>query len=578
MKNKKFKFLLSYLKYEKSLLFFGIVFSIIVAIISAYLPIIISNVINTEFSKVENFKNFITYYAILYLSLSILSFVFTIIFRICFAKLATKLSKKIQFDVVRKMQGFEMKYFDSASSGDLSSRFTSDTDTIKGLYETTFTNIFTVFINLLSILIVIFYTNKFLFLIVVVYFPIIHFSSKFYGKKIEKIQKNIRTHEGITSSIYNETVKALPIVQVFSNENKLKEKFLKENEKVKKGYIKRAIFNAAFTYNFSRLISGFSNVLLVLSFAFLKQKGWALNVGILYLLINYNQRISHLFGMLLWEISAYRTSFVACGRILKVLETDCETSGKEKINLLGEVEFKDVYFEYKENTPVLKNINFKLDKGKSIAFVGATGSGKSTIMNLVLGFYDNQKGEILFDNKNMKLLDKKNLRKQMAIVLQEPYIFTQTVFENIKMGDERISKKDALDALIKVGGKEFLEKRKDGLDTELIENANELSLGEKQILSFARAIVRNPKILILDEATSNIDTETEKIINYGIEILKKDRSTIIIAHRLSTIKNCDLIVMIENGNIIEKGRHDELILLNGKYKHWYEIQSSKEEN
>ena len=199
-------------------------------------------------------------------------------------------------------------------------------------------------------------------------------------------------------------------------------------------------------------------------------------------------------------------------------------------------------------------------------------------MNLILGFYENQRGEILFDGQNIKHLSKASYRKQMAVVLQDPYIFTGSIRDNITLKDESITEREVLDAIVKVGGKNLLQKRNNNLDYELAISGSDLSLGEKQIICFARAIVRNPKVLILDEATANIDTETEKIINYGIEVLKQGRSTMIIAHRLSTVKNCDTIVMIENGKVLETGTHDELIALNGKYKTWYEIQSAKGDN
>ena len=199
-------------------------------------------------------------------------------------------------------------------------------------------------------------------------------------------------------------------------------------------------------------------------------------------------------------------------------------------------------------------------------------------MNLILGFYENQRGEILFDGQNIKNLSKASYRKQMAVVLQDPYIFTGSIRDNITLKDESITEREVLDAIVKVGGKNLLQKRNNNLDYELAISGSDLSLGEKQIICFARAIVRNPKVLILDEATANIDTETEKIINYGIDVLKQGRSTMIIAHRLSTVKNCDTIVMIENGKVLETGTHDELIALNGKYKTWYEIQSAKGDN
>ena len=476
------------------------------------------------------------------------------------------------------MQNFKMQYFDSSYAGDLVSRFTTDTNTIKELYQTLLNDLLGFVLNLAMMLTVMFYISPYLLLIVLIYLPLMYMVTKCYGEKLTAVTKTIRKHEGITSSIYNETIKSLPVIQVYGNEDLMIESFEKENKEVEKNYIKRTILNALFSWNLIDFTMIFTNAMIVLVFTILKINGLGLSVGILYILIEYNKRILRLFMNFLSQINRYKTALVSCDRIIKIFEIEEEKTTDKEIELEGNIEFKNVGFEYKENVPVLKDVNFKLDKGKSIAFVGATGSGKSTIMNLILGFYENQRGEILFDGQNIKNLSKASYRKQMAVVLQDPYIFTGSIRDNITLKEENITESEVLDAIVKVGGKNLLQKRNNNLDYELAISGSDLSLGEKQIICFARAIVRNPKVLILDEATANIDTETEKIINYGIEVLKQGRSTMIIAHRLSTVKNCDTIIMIENGKVLETGTHDELIALNGKYKTWYEIQSAKGDN
>lgn len=572
----KIKFLYSYLKTEKLLLFFGIIICISNILLSTYLPTIISSAINTDIEKIEDINNFVLYYGGQYLAVVVLIFTSSIVFQLIFAKMSTRLSYKIQYDLVKNMQNFEMKYFDSAYAGDLVSRFTSDTVTIRRLYQTTFSSVFKILVSLIAILIILFTMNVYLFLIVVIYLPIMYLSTRYYGKKAEKYMMNIRTHDGILSSIYNETIKSLPIVQVYSNEKNMISTFEEESKIVKENYIKKSILDSVFTFNIAKFVRGLSGVLVVLIFSYLKYYKYAVNVGMLYLILEYNGRILNLFTEFLFQVGLYKSSFVACDRILKVINTEKEKNGSNVVDLKGNVEFKNVYFEYKENIPVLKDISFTLESGKSVAFVGATGSGKSTIMNLILGFYENQRGSITFDGNDLKDLDKINFRSQIAVVLQEPYIFNGSIYDNITLGEEKYKDSDVIDSIIKVGGKYLIEKLENGIHTDLLNNGSELSLGEKQIICFARAIIRNPKILILDEATANIDTETEKIISFGIEVLMKDRSTIIIAHRLSTIKNCDNIIMIENGNIIEQGSHLELIEKKGKYENWYRIQSSKE--
>ena len=578
MKNSKLKFLTSYLLEEKFLFFTGSICTVFRVFLDVYLPTVISSIIDADLVNMENFYSFIVQKALLYLGLNLLIIVLLLFVRTSFNKLSCNIAYKIQSGLIRRMQNFKMQYFDSSYAGDLVSRFTTDTNTIKELYQTLLNDLLGFVLNLAMMLTVMFYISPYLLLIVLIYLPLMYMVTKYYGEKLTAVTKTIRKHEGITSSIYNETIKSLPVIQVYGNEDLMIESFEKENKEVEKNYIKRTILNALFSWNLIDFTMIFTNAIIVLVFTILKINGLGLSVGILYILIEYNKRILRLFMNFLSQINRYKTALVSCDRIIKIFEIEEEKTTDREIDLEGNIEFKNVGFEYKENVPVLKDVNFKLDKGKSIAFVGATGSGKSTIMNLILGFYDNQKGEILLDGQNIKTLSKASYRKQMAVVLQDPYIFTGSIRDNITLKDESITEREVLDAIVKVGGKNLLQKRNNNLDYELAISGSDLSLGEKQIICFARAIVRNPKVLILDEATANIDTETEKIINYGIEVLKQGRSTMIIAHRLSTVKNCDTIVMIENGKVLETGTHDELIALNGKYKTWYEIQSAKGDN
>ncbi|MEB3072923.1 ABC transporter ATP-binding protein [Parvimonas sp. C2] len=578
MKTSKMKFLTSYLLEEKLLLFTGSICTVFRVFLDVYLPIVVSSIIDSDLVNMENFYPFLIQKILLYFGLNLIVSGLFIAIRFSFNKLACNIAYKIQFNLIKRMQNFKMQYFDSSFAGDLVSRFTTDTNTIKELYQTLLNELLAFVLNLFVMLIVMFYISPYLFLIVLIYLPMMYVVTKYYGQKLTTVTKTIRKHEGITSSIYNETIKSLPVIQVYGTEDLMIESFERENKEVQKNYIKRTILNALFSWNLIDFVMIFTNAMIILVFTILKINGLGLSVGILYVLIEYNKRILKLFMNFLSQINRYKTALVSCDRIIKIFEIEEEKTTDRAIELEGNIEFKNVGFEYKENVPVLKDVNFKLDKGKSIAFVGATGSGKSTIMNLILGFYENQKGDILLDGQNIKTLSKASYRKQMAVVLQDPYIFTGSIRDNITLKDESITESEVLDAIVKVGGKNLLQKRDNNLDYELAISGSDLSLGEKQIICFARAIVRNPKVLILDEATANIDTETEKIINYGIEVLKQGRSTMIIAHRLSTVKNCDTIVMIENGKVLETGTHDELIALNGKYKTWYEIQSAKGDN
>ena len=239
--------------------------------------------------------------------------------------------------------------------------------------------------------------------------------------------------------------------------------------------------------------------------------------------------------------------------------------------ILGNVEFKDVSFYYKNEEYVLKNINLIAQKGQVVALVGHTGSGKSSIMNLLLKFYEPQKGDILIDGMNLKDLKNQAIRNQMGIVLQDPYIFSDTLFYNIALGNPNIGKRDALNALEMVGATDILEGN--AMDEKILDHGSMLSSGQRQLISFARALAQNPKILILDEATSSIDSQTEEIIQNAMSILMKGRTTFIIAHRLSTIKNADKIYLLDKGSIVEEGNHESLIQKKGKYYEMYQAQN-----
>jgi len=301
------------------------------------------------------------------------------------------------------------------------------------------------------------------------------------------------------------------------------------------------------------------DILLIIIFGILYLRGIKAPITALFIATSYNGKVFKHFLTIFMQLSRMQTAFVAGGRLCTLMNAEHERhNGKEITITEGNVEFKNVNFEYKKGVPVLRGISFSIAKGETVAFIGKTGCGKSTLMNLLLGFYENYSGNILIDGIDIKEISLKALRKNIGIVLQEPYLFEGSVFENISMGNSSVSKEDAIHYLQAVGGDGILARHENGIMQQVNENGKNFSHGERQIICFARALASNPKLLILDEATSNIDVETERLITKGIEVLKRGRTTLIIAHRLETIKTVDMVHRIQDGIIVESAKFDNL--------------------
>jgi ATP-binding cassette subfamily B multidrug efflux pump len=301
-----------------------------------------------------------------------------------------------------------------------------------------------------------------------------------------------------------------------------------------------------------------------------------ISIGILYAFIDYVNRLFQPVSGIVNQFAHLEQALVAGERVFKLLnEKGTDVSDAEIPRFKGNVKFENVSFGYKDDEWVLKNISFEAKQGETVAFVGHTGSGKSSIMNLLFRFYDPNQGRILIDGKDIKDIPHQALRRHMGIVLQDPFLFTGTIASNVSLENPNINKEDIKQALKAVGADSVLKHLPNGIDEPVIEKGSTLSAGQRQLISFARALAYNPAILILDEATSNIDTETESIIQQALDVLKKGRTTFVIAHRLSTIIHADQIIVLDQGEIVESGTHEQLIKKKGKYYQMYQLQQGK---
>jgi len=486
--------------------------------------------------------------------------------------------KELRIKLFEHVQKLPIKYFDNLPAGKVVARITNDTQMILELFTVILPNFISAFITMIGVIIAIFFINTKIGLIALVTIPFVMLWLLWYKKVTGKYNYVIREKNSDMNALINESINGMNIIQAFKQEKQIMNDFDEMNQAYLNNYKKIIQFDSLTEHNLLSTIRSIVFLMLIVVFGtqFLNSSV-AISVGTLYILVNYITRLfDPLFGVLnvLGQLEQAR---VSCVRVFEMMNVSEEKMPEHKIQLPkkieGHVHFNDVSFAYNEGEYVLENINLEVDKGQTIALVGHTGSGKSSIMNLLFRFYDPTDGTIEIDGIPTIKTDKRDMRKHMGIVLQDPYLYTGTILSNITLDDPKVTREKAVESLNAVGGDRVLEHFKKGIDEPVIERGRTLSSGQRQIISFARALAFDPEILILDEATSSIDSETEEIIQKAMTVLSKGRTSFIIAHRLSTIKNADQIIVLDKGRIIEKGNHDELIKLEGQYYKMYQMQS-----
>ncbi len=486
--------------------------------------------------------------------------------------------KELRIKLFEHVQKLPIKYFDNLPAGKVVARITNDTQMILELFTVILPNFISAFITMIGVIIAIFFINIKIGFVALITIPFVILWLLWYKKVTGKYNYVIREKNSDMNALINESINGMNIIQAFKQEKQIMNDFDEMNQAYLNNYKKIIQFDSLTEHNLLSTIRSIVFLMLIVVFGtqFLNSSV-AISVGTLYILVNYITRLfDPLFGVLnvLGQLEQAR---VSCVRVFEMMNVSEEKMPELKIQLPekieGHVHFKDVSFAYNEGEYVLENINLEVEKGQTIALVGHTGSGKSSIMNLLFRFYDPTDGTIEIDDVPTIKTDKRDMRKHMGIILQDPYLYTGTILSNITLDDPKVTREKGVESLNAVGGDRVLEHFKKGIDEPVIERGRTLSSGQRQIISFARALAFDPEILILDEATSSIDSETEEIIQKAMTVLSKGRTSFIIAHRLSTIKNADQIIVLDKGRIIEKGNHDELIKLEGQYYKMYQMQS-----
>lgn len=490
-----------------------------------------------------------------------------------------KIIYDLRVSIFSHIQRLALKFFDKTPIGRLVTRTTNDVEALNELFSSGIVMVFSDVFQIFWILVFMFFMSWDLSLVTLSVLPILIYGTFLFRRKVREAYRDVRFHLARLNSYMQEHVTGMNIVQIFSKEKDELINFSGINADHRKANIDSIFYYAVF-YPIVELLSSLA-IALIIWYGGGEVVQNALTIGVLFAFIQFTEMFFRPIRDLSEKYNIMQTAMASSERIFKLLDNKTFVNNPNKLKSLnqvkGEIEFKDVWFAYNPDEYVLKNISLKINPGETIALVGHTGAGKTSIINILTRFYDIQKGKILIDGVDISEIDKRELRKYISIVLQDVYLFSGTIKSNISLGSPEISDERVIEAAKIVGADKFIEKLPNKYDEEVKEKGATLSVGQKQLISFARALAYNPQVLILDEATSSVDTETEILVQQAIEKLLVGRTSIVVAHRLSTIQNADKIVVMHKGEIREIGTHQELLAKQGIYYKLYQLQYKDQE-
>ncbi|CAG7647504.1 ABC transporter ATP-binding protein [Paenibacillus allorhizosphaerae] len=513
--------------------------------------------------------------ALCYFGLLVLSALFTYGQRYLLQTSANRIIARMRTDVFAHVQRLPVPYFDNLPAGKVVSRITNDTESVRELYVNVLANFFSGIIYMGAILGALFLLNPTLALIALPMLPITYVWILVYRRFAAAYNRVIRSRLSDINGIINESIQGMPIIRVFRRQDHTMKDFERLNGEYFTYQNKMLNLNSITSHN---LVNVFRNIIFLIVIWMFGGKwlGPLVTVGVLYAFVDYMNRMFQPIVGIVNQLSNLETALVSAERVFELLDeegTDVASGKLERYR--GDVSFEDVHFAYKNDEMVLQNISFEAKQGETVALIGHTGSGKSSILNLLFRFYDPQRGTIRIDGRDIGGIPRQLLRQHMGIVLQDPFLFTGTIASNVSLNDPAVTRDQVEQALRDVGAYDMFAALPGGIDEPVIEKGSTLSAGQRQLISFARALAFDPAILILDEATASIDTETEAVIQGALDVLKKGRTTFVIAHRLSTIRSADRILVLDHGRIVERGNHEELMRQRGKYYQMYRLQSGE---
>ena len=574
MKNRYIKRFLPYIFKYKSAIIFALVFLVIASLLSSLIPFTVKNAIDNYISA-KNLQGLIKLSIFLLLMIGV-QFISKLI-QIYLTNLSgQKIMKDLRHDLFQTMESFEIDVFTKEPSGKIITRITNDVENMNELLTSGIVSLLGDLLMVVFSIIFLFYINLKLSLISLIPLPVAIIAALFLGNRMEKIYEKVRDILTRMNIHMQESLTGLPIIQTFGVEKTNLSKFSNITKDFRFTFHKAQMLNIMLRQSINAL--SYTSIVFVIVFGGLFALKGTATVGTIVAFLVYLNQLYGPLGDLSDRFSILQNAISSMAKLDDFLTSNnVEKEGNKgfKKPVQGEIELENVSFSYDKDSIILENINMKIKKGEKVAIVGFTGAGKSTIANLILSFYEPDSGSVKIDGIDTKILNKKELRKNSAIVLQNIFIFKGSVRDNIALGREDFTEEKIINAAKEIGVHDFIMKLPNGYDTELSTEGKNISVGERQLVSFARALVYNPKILILDEATASIDTNTEEIIENGIKKLMKDRTSIVIAHRLSTIRNADMIYVINKGKIVESGTHRQLMLGKGLYYELYTTQFKK---
>jgi len=576
---KLFRRLLSYVLVYRSVFIFVAISAVLISIFSTITPYLIKIAID-DYLAVSNFEGFI-----LVICLMLINLILTVVFMFLFSYLANWLGQNVIYDLRVKLfdhiMNFKMSYFDKSSVGRLVTRAVNDMETIASIFSQGLFMIVADLLQMLIVVVVMIVLSWKLSLTIFVVLPFILFATRQFQKSMKVAFNEVRTEVSNLNSFVQERLTGMKIVQLFNREKVEYENFVKINEKHKKAWLKTVWYNSIF-FPIAELSTSIT-VGLIVWYGGLNVilEDSSVTLGTIFLFIQLSQMLFRPLRQIADKFNTLQMGMVAANRVFKIIDTESRIPNNGNLNrdlINGDVQFKNIIFSYIDGEEVIKDISFKINSGEKVAIVGSTGSGKTTIINLVTRFYDPQSGLIELNNTNIKDFEISALRSKIALVLQDVFLFADTILNNITLWNKSISFDNVITAAKKIGIHEFIMSLPEGYNYNVKERGIMLSQGQRQLISFLRAYLKNPSILILDEATSSVDSNSEELIKNATIKITENKTSIIIAHRLSTILNSDRILVMDSGKLVESGTHKELIKKkDGYYRSLYEIQFKKEE-